>query len=136
VPVERLLLIDDDDGDAEIFLDAADSRSCDSIDRIEDGESACQYLLDCKPVDLPSLIFLDLKLPLMNGKDVLRRIRSEDRLHNIPVVIFTSSMNYNDVVECYNLSANAYLVKPIDLDEFVDMVTHSLRFWGEMVVLP
>ena len=90
------------------------------------GQNAAPALA---PAPLPHLILLDLKLPRVDGLEVLRRIRSHDRTRFLPVVIFTSSGETNDLTECYRLGANAYVKKPVNSDEFSDAVKSLARFW-------
>ena len=104
------------------------------LDCVGDGAEAMDYLNDSeKPT--PDLILLDLNLPKRDGREVLAFIKESDRLKHIPVVVFTTSDDERDVTRCYNLHANAYLVKPVDLEEFQLVMDKIENFWLETALL-
>ena len=89
-----------------------------------------------KDFSSPDIIFLDINLPKIDGKQVLKQIKNDPELHRIPVVILTSSKAEQDVLKTYDLYANSYIVKPIDLQKFHDIVTAIENFWFTVVALP
>lgn len=95
---------------------------------LKDGEEALAYIFDDKNV-MPRLILLDLKMPKIDGIEVLRRLKSDDKKKVIPVVMLTSSKEESDIVETYKLGVNAYIVKPVDFNQFVKAVTELGLFW-------
>lgn len=96
---------------------------------VHDGVEALNYLFGCGKQALPKLIVLDLKLPGVDGIEVLKAIRADPRTRLIPVLMLTSSMLDEDVVACYTLGANSYLVKPIDFAQFVEMMISITNYW-------
>jgi len=102
---------------------------------VEDGEEALQYIFANGQYnhrnieDRPKVILLDLKLPKVDGLDVLRRIRADERTRKIPVVVLTSSQEERDIVESYNLGVNSYIVKPVDFDKFIRTVEDLGFYW-------
>ena len=102
------------------------------IEILEDGEQALQYLLgrEGTPIDpLPDLVLLDLKLPKINGVEVLRQIRNYQRTHHLPVVILTSSSEDNDLNECYALGINSFIVKPLDFERLICVMRRVGLYW-------
>ena len=101
----------------------------------EDGQAALDYLFGTgehagrNVADLPAVVLLDLKLPRIEGIEVLRRIRADERTATLPVVVLTSSMQADDISRSYALGANAYVRKPVDFVEFVDMSRVLVEFW-------
>ena len=107
----------------------------------EDGEEAMDFLhRNCRPTDektpCPDLILLDLNLPKKNGKEVLTQIRQHPDMLHIPVIILTTSDEEKDVLECYSLSANCYITKPVDLENFRKAIQCIGGFWMEVAKLP
>jgi two-component system response regulator len=96
---------------------------------LADGEQALEYLFNPSVTQLPKLILLDLKMPKVDGIEVLAKIKSDPRLKIIPVVVLTSSKEENDVIESYRMGVNAYIVKPVDFDKFVKAVSEIGYFW-------
>jgi CheY-like chemotaxis protein len=134
--LKRILLIDDDANDVELTLAGlAEYKLANEVSVACDGEEALDYLY-CRgkfadrPRENPAVILLDLKLPKVDGLEVLRCIRRDENLRMIPVVILTSSREERDLVEGYRLGTNAYVVKPVDFHEFVDAVKHIGLFWS------
>lgn len=84
----------------------------------------------------PDLIFLDLNLPKLNGHEVLAAIKSDQKLKSLPVVVLTTSTTAKDILKSYELQANCYIVKPVDLDQFIEVVQVTMKFWLTFVALP
>jgi CheY-like chemotaxis protein len=131
-----ILLIEDNLNDAELAIRAIEKNNPSlQIDHISDGEDALDYLRkhgnpqQNNHRSLPKLILLDLKLPKVDGFEVLRTIRSIPETKLIPVVILSSSGEERDILECYQLGANSYLVKPVAFDQFVETVAEVGRYW-------
>lgn len=136
----EILMIEDSPGDirlAQIALKKAELLS--SLTVVEDGELALKYLKQEAPYQnatKPSLILLDLNLPKINGHEVLRFIRSDPNLKLIPVVVLTTSDSEHDVIESYELNANCYITKPVELDRFLEVVRMIESFWIKTATLP
>ncbi|HTX19121.1 MAG TPA: response regulator [Bacteroidota bacterium] len=132
----RVLLAEDDLRDVELTLEAfREHNLLNEVDVVRDGVEALEYLnaqgkFAGREQRNPVLILLDLKMPRLNGIEVLRAIRSSERLRLIPVMILTSSQESRDLQECYGLGANAYVVKPVDFREFVESVKTAGVFWA------
>ena len=131
----KVLLVEDSDYDAELALTAlADRCHADQIVVLGDGEDALDYLYfrgnyADRPPGNPALIVLDIKMPKVDGLEVLRTIKTDERLKVIPVVMLTSSREEKDVVESYRLGSNAYVVKPLVFAEFYEAVRELGTFW-------
>jgi CheY-like chemotaxis protein len=142
ITVKRILLAEDSDRDAELTLNAlAQHKLVNEIERVRDGAEALDYLhrrgqFSGRPNGNPTVVLLDLKMPKVDGLEVLRQIRSDPELQLIPVVVMTSSRQEQDVVESYELGANAYVVKPVKFNEFVDAVEKVGAFWAIINVPP
>ena len=136
ITVKRILLAEDSDRDAELTLKAlAQHNLVNEIERARDGAEALDYLcrrgqFSNRPDGNPTVVLLDLKMPKMDGLEVLRQIRSDPQLKLIPVVVMTSSREEQDVVRSYELGANAYVVKPVTFKEFVEAVKQVGVFWA------
>jgi two-component system, response regulator len=131
-----ILLVEDNEADAELTLRALRKANlANSIDIVRDGAEAIAYLLPeeeaqgRREADSPKVILLDLNLPKVNGVEVLRRIRSDDRTRLIPVVVLTSSREERDIVETYRLGVNSYIVKPVDFENFVEALKMLGFYW-------
>lgn len=138
-PVE-ILLVEDNPGDTRLTIEALkESKINNTLNTVDDGNQALAYLKkegDYKDAKTPDLILLDLDLPNMNGRDLLEIIKADPKLRRIPVVILTISESDKDVLHSYDMQANAYVRKPIDLDQFVKVV-HSIEdFWFTVVKYP
>lgn len=131
----RVLLVEDDPDHAELVrrgLEEYGSRI--AITRVEDGEAALDYLRQRAPRDTPGrphLILLDLRLPKIDGLEVLREIKDAPDLCDIPCVVLTTSRAEGDMVKAYRLHANSYLVKPGEYDRFVELIADVERYWLE-----
>ncbi len=132
----RILLVEDSPNDAEMTMEAfAECHLANEVVLVRDGQEALDYLLHqgaYKDIEcgIPAVILLDLKLPKVNGMEVLRRIKTDPELKSIPVVIMTSSREERDVTEGYALGVNAYVVKPLEFADFVEAVKDLGVFWA------
>ncbi|HEX4035641.1 MAG TPA: response regulator [Solirubrobacteraceae bacterium] len=129
----EILLVEDNPNDLELALHAFERHNVSNhIEVARDGQEALDYLQGGNGREagtLPRVILLDLKLPKVDGLQVLRTIRGDDRLKHLPVVILTSSREERDVVESYDLGVNSYIVKPVDFDKFVETVQTLGLYW-------
>jgi DNA-binding response OmpR family regulator len=134
--LKRILLVEDDPRDVELILESlGDYNLANEVIVARDGEEAMDYLyhrvnFKARPNGNPAVVLLDLKLPKVNGMEVLRQIRSDEKLKMMPVVILTSSREEKDWVESYKLGVNAYVVKPVNFQEFVKAVKDVGAFWA------
>ncbi len=135
-----ILLVEDNPGDADLAREALEgSKINNNLYVVEDGDVAMKFLhrnIGYHDVPRPDLILLDLNLPKKDGREVLADIKEDNNLKRIPVVILTSSHAEEDVLKSYNLHANCYITKPIDLNQFVKVVRSIENFWFSIVVLP
>ncbi len=136
VKLKRILMVEDNPNDAELTMEAlAEHNLANDVLWVHDGEEALDYIhckgkydgCDCSEL---AVILLDLKLPKVDGLEVLRAIKSDPRLKLIPVVILTSSREERDLVESYQMGVNAYVVKPVDFGEFMKAVEELGIFWA------
>ena len=123
-----ILLVEDNPDDAELTGIAVRRGVPANIGVAQDGEQALDYLFD-EANDLPRLVVLDLRLPGIDGFEVLRRIRENERTEVTPVVILSSSDSPADIVRCYRLGANSYVRKPVDFDEFAGLIHRLGAYW-------
>jgi len=125
----EILLVEDNPNDAELTIRALKKNNlANSLVHLEDGEEALDFLYD-EQNEMPKLILLDLKMPKIDGIDVLRKLKSDEKKRIIPIVVLTSSKEERDIVESYKLGVNAYIVKPVDFDQFVKAVSQIGFFW-------
>jgi CheY-like chemotaxis protein len=135
-PLQRILLVDDSSRDTELAIIAlSEYNLVNEIVALRDGAEALDYLYRRGPFTdrtsgQPAVILLDLKMPKVDGLEVLRQIKGDPKLKVIPVVVMTSSREERDVVESYNLSINAYVVKPVNFLDFVEAVKQIGAFWA------
>ena len=138
-PVE-ILLIEDNPGDVRLTEEAlGEGKVCNNLTLARDGVEAMAILRregDYADAERPDLILLDLNLPKKDGRQVLIEIKEDPDLRRIPVVILTSSKAEEDVVRAYDLNANCYITKPVDLDQFLFVVKSIEDFWLSVVMLP
>ncbi|MEO3777739.1 response regulator [Micromonospora sp. B11E3] len=136
----RILVVDDDSGDVLMIEEAlADSDIDKVIDVVGDGQEAMEFLHRRgrhTDAQRPDVILLDLNMPRMDGRQVLGEVKQDEDLRTIPIVVLTTSNADTDIVGSYTLQANAYVTKPIDLDDFNDVVRRIDEFFGRVVVLP
>ena len=133
---KRILLAEDSPNDIELMMAALEESQLDNeVDIVRDGVEALDYLFrrgkfaDRREGN-PAVIFLDIKMPKVSGLEVLRAIRGNERFQWIPVVMLTSSREKRDIAESYQLLANAYVVKPVDFEQYAETVGELGRFWG------
>jgi DNA-binding response OmpR family regulator len=134
--LRRILMVEDDPRDVELSLTALEQYNlANEVVVVGDGEAALDYLYQrgkfmARASGNPAVLLLDLKLPKVDGLQVLRQIKTDDRLKMIPVVVLTSSREERDMVASYKLGVNAYVVKPVDFHEFVNAVKELGVFWA------
>jgi CheY-like chemotaxis protein len=132
----RILLVEDDPRDVELTLTALeDYKLANEVVVARDGQQALDYLrcqgeYSGRTPDNPAVVLLDLKLPKVDGVEVLRAIRTDEKLKLLPVVVLTSSQEEKDMVRTYTLGVNAYVVKPVDFHEFINAVKELGVFWA------
>jgi len=130
-----ILLVEDNPNDAELTIRALKKTNLGARLAIaRDGAEALEYLFSNRPK--PKVIFLDLKLPKIDGIEVLRRTREDAGTRSIPVVVLTSSQEERDVAECYKLGVNSYVVKPVEFDTFYKAVGDLATYWLNLNKLP
>lgn len=136
----EVLLVEDNPGDVRLTQEALkDGRVMVNLTVAADGVEAMEILKrrgthESSP--RPDLILLDLNLPRKNGREVLEEIKADDELRRIPVIVMTTSKAEQDIYKAYNLNANCYITKPVDLDEFLNVVRSIEDFWLTIVTLP
>ncbi|WP_199328422.1 response regulator [Anabaena azotica] len=139
MPIE-VLLVEDNPGDAELTRIALeDSKISVNLNIVEDGVEAMAFLRKqdkYSNVPHPDIVLLDLNLPRKDGREVLAEIKTDNHLKRIPVVVLTTSQAEEDIIKAYNLSANCYITKPVDFDQFVRIVQSIENFWFAIVKLP
>jgi len=135
-----VLLVEDDPGDELMTREAFEfNKVGNNLHVVRDGEQALDFLYrrgEYADAIRPDLILLDLNLPKYDGRQVLEKIKSDEDLADIPVVILTTSGAEEDIVRSYKLHANAYVTKPVDLDQFIAAVRQIDDFWVQVVRLP
>ena len=126
--LKRILLVEDSPRDAELALDALEAHNlANEVVHVRDGADALDYLhrrgeFSGRCSAQPAVVLLDLKMPKVNGIEILRQIKGDVALHMIPVVVMTSSREERDLIDSYRLGVNAYVVKPVEFHQFVDAV--------------
>ena len=140
--LRTVLLVEDSIADAEMAMDAlAEAHLANPVVHVEDGVDCLDYLCargawaTRDPGD-PAVVLLDIKMPRMNGLEVLTRMRADERMRRIPVVILSSSREESDLARSWDLGANAYVIKPVDVDQFFDAVRTLGRFWAVLNEAP
>lgn len=135
-----ILLVEDSEGDVRLIKEALkDGKLNNQLFTVKDGMEAMEFLLKkgkFKNSIRPDIILLDLNLPKKDGREVLADIKSNELLKCIPVVVLTTSSAETDILQTYNLHANCYIVKPLDLDKFIGVVRSIESFWISIVTLP
>lgn len=135
----EILLIEDNPTDAELIVRAMKKNDVhQNYLHIRDGEEALDFIYckgvfsDRRPQNLPKVVFLDLKLPKVDGHEVLRTMKNEALIMDVPVVVFSSSGEETDIVKSYEAGANSYVVKPVDIDKFFDTLCTVITYWLEI----
>jgi len=134
--IARILLVEDDPSDVDLTMTAlADYNLTNEVVVTHDGEEALDYLycrgkFQSRTPQNPAVILLDLKLPKVDGLEVLEKVKSDEKLKVVPVVVLTSSREERDMVASYKLGVNAYVVKPVDFHEFVNAIKELGVFWA------
>ena len=138
-PVE-ILLVEDNPGDVRLTIEALrESKVVNNLSVARDGVEALAYLRregDFANTVRPDLILLDLNLPRKDGREVLAEIKADPKLHTIPIVVLTTSRAEQDVLRSYELQANCFITKPVDLEQFITIVKSIENFWLSVVTLP
>lgn len=140
--IRAVLLAEDSPADAEMAIDALrEANLANPIVHVEDGIEAMDYLLRRgryadRAEGLPSVLLLDIKMPRMDGLEVLREVRANEQLKHLPVVVLTSSREETDLAISWNLGVNAYVVKPVDSEQFFQAVKTLGRFWAVLNETP
>ncbi|MEW6324939.1 MAG: response regulator [Nitrospirota bacterium] len=138
-PIE-LLLVEDNPGDVRLTREALkENKIRNNLHVVVDGMEAMAFLRrdgKYREAVRPDLILLDLNLPKKNGREVLADIKGDEQLKRIPVVVLTTSQAEQDIVRSYNLHANCYITKPVDLDQFIGVIKEIEGFWLTVVKLP
>ena len=126
----EVLLIEDNPDDAELTIRVLKKHNlANNLVHLHDGEEALAFLFGKNSTSTPKLILLDLKMPKVDGIEVLRKIKSDEHKKLIPVVVLTSSKEDRDIIESYKLGVNAYVVKPVEFERFVEAVAQLGLFW-------
>ncbi|MEO6799869.1 MAG: response regulator [Rhodanobacter sp.] len=140
--LRTVLLVEDSVADAEMAMDAlTDAHLANPVVHVEDGVDCLDYLYmrgawaEREPGD-PAVVLLDIKMPRMNGIDVLTQMRGDERMRRIPVVILSSSREETDLARSWDLGVNAYVIKPVDVDQFFEAVRTLGRFWAVLNEAP
>ncbi len=132
-----ILLVEDNPGDVRLTLEVLrEGRFGSRLNVAHDGVEAMNYLRENERIGRPDLVLLDLNLPRKDGCEVLAEIKADPALRRIPVVVLTTSSSESDVIRSYNLQANCFITKPVDLEQFVQVVRQIQDFWLSTVKLP
>ncbi|MBU0608181.1 MAG: response regulator [Armatimonadetes bacterium] len=136
----QILLVEDSPGDVRLTMEALrEGKICNNLFVVRDGVEALEFLRqqgEHAQAPRPDLILLDLNLPRMDGRELLAEIKSDAALQQIPVVILTTSKAEQDILRAYSLHANAYVTKPVGLDQFAEVIDAIEDFWFTIVMLP
>jgi CheY-like chemotaxis protein len=136
----QVLLVEDNEDDVELTLEALkDSKVRMNVHVVPDGVEAMKFLRcqeEYEDESRPDMILLDLNLPKMDGREVLKEIRADPDLTDLPVVVLTTSQNEEDIVKAYKMHANCYISKPVDFIQFTEIVKQIEGFWLQLVKLP
>jgi len=140
--IKRILLVEDDPQDVELILTALEEyRLTNGVDVVRDGAEALDYLyrrgkFQTRDRSNPAVVILDLKLPKVSGLEVLRKVKADEQLRLVPIVVLTSSREEQDLVASYQLGVNAYAVKPVDFHKFVEAIKTLGAFWAVLNEAP
>jgi len=135
---KTILLVEDSEKDSELIrMSLGELDSSVTVERVCDGVEALEYMnLNKYPGKNIVLVLLDIKLPRMNGMEVLTKLKSDETTRTIPVVMLTSSREERDLKDCYRLGANAYVVKPVDFKELFEALRFTKEFWCRVNEIP
>ena len=142
IDLKTILLAEDNPRDVELTTEALSEHNLvNQVVVVNDGVEALEYLrcegqYKGRRKGLPAVLLLDIKMPRMDGIEVLKAVRTDDRFKTLPVVMLTSSREEPDLKKCYALGVNAYVVKPVDFNNFLDAVQHLGVFWAMLNELP
>jgi chemotaxis family two-component system response regulator Rcp1 len=140
LPTKIILLIEDSLGDIRLTQEALkEIKHPITLHIATDGEQAMAYLYKEEPftnANPPDLILLDLNLPKKHGLEILKEIKNDPNLKKIPVLILSISQDEEDILQCYNLHANCYINKPLDIDTFMEVISSTIHFWFDIVTSP
>ena len=138
-PVE-ILLVEDNEGDIGLVEEVfEEGRINNNLSVAEDGDEAMMFLRkegQFANATRPDLILLDLNLPGKDGREVLKEVKEDDNLKKIPIVVLTTSKAEEDILKSYDLHANSYITKPVDFDQFINVIKSIESFWLDVVKLP
>lgn len=136
----EILLVEDNPGDVRLIEEAFhEGKIANTLHHASDGKEALDFVLqrgEYADANEPDIVLLDLDLPKIDGEEVLAEIKDDPELHRIPVVVLTGSEVQRDIVKSYDLDANAYLTKPVDSDEFIELIRSFDHFWLSLACLP
>lgn len=136
----NILLVEDNEGDILLTIEALEEgKIAKSVKVIRDGASVIIYLKEVaekSPSKLPDLILLDINLPKKNGHEVSKELKSNELIQHIPIIILTTSSSERDIAKSYQEHANCYLIKPMEVNDFLKVVEKIEDFWLSMVLLP
>ncbi len=139
----EILLVEDNPQDAELTIRALKQRTpANHLVHVVDGQAALDFLFGAGEFagrdihQLPKVVLLDLKLPKLNGIEVLRRIKTDERTRLIPIVVLTSSREERDLIDAYQLGVNSYIVKPVDFEKFLEVISNMITYWMCLNELP
>jgi two-component system response regulator len=136
----EILLVEDNVGDARLVQEAIkESKLYNNLHHVIDGEQALDFLYQRNGFEdrpRPDLMLLDLNMPKLDGRQVLAKVKQDDMLRQIPVVVLTTSSSDEDIIRSYDLHANCYITKPVDFEQFIKVVQSINKFWFSIVKLP
>lgn len=136
----HILLVEDNLGDARLVEEVLKEGDYPhKVTHVRDGVEAMEFLRGASGFDgsgLPDMVFLDLNMPRMDGREVLAELKNDDRLRRIPVIVLTTSTSEADIVTSYTLNANCYVTKPVSIDSFLEVIQTLETFWFGVAMLP
>ncbi|MES2503417.1 MAG: response regulator [Myxococcota bacterium] len=136
----QILIADDSPGDVQLTIEALKDWTIGyEVNVVRNGEEVVKYLIkqdNYADAKTPDLILLDLNMPKMDGRQVLEKIKNDENLKRIPVIILTTSKSQDDIIKTYNLHANSYITKPAELDQFIQKIKSLEEYWFSTVRLP